>query len=79
MSFGGASVFGRAGGTDEFRDRWIVQEDPEARKAGFGDDTHFGHEFIYHTPTGRTFVFSLPYPDDDKGGDFHRTKADVAR
>jgi hypothetical protein len=45
---------------DEFRYRYIAPR-PEA-SVTFGLETHYGQDFIYKTPSGRCFVFALPYP-----------------
>jgi hypothetical protein len=45
---------------DEFRDRYVAPR-PEA-SVTFGLETHYGQDFIYKTPSGRCFVFALPYP-----------------
>lgn len=46
---------------DDFRYQNIFSSRDPAR-AGFGYETYFGQDFIYKTPSGRTFVFALPYP-----------------
>lgn len=46
---------------DEYRyERILAGRDTAAN--GFGSETHYGQDFIFKTPTGRTFVFALPYP-----------------
>lgn len=46
---------------DDYRYRHILSgRDPSAN--GFGGETYYGQDFIYRTPSGRTFVFGLPYP-----------------
>lgn len=50
---------------DEYRYKYILAGREEARN-GFGYETYFGQDFIYKTPTGRSFVFALPYPYDSK-------------
>lgn len=46
---------------DDYRYRYILAgRDPSAN--GFGGETYYGQDFIYRTPSGRTFVFGLPYP-----------------
>ena len=50
---------------DEHRYKYIVASRQPAA-SGFGFDTHYGQDFIYKTATGRTFVFSLPYPFETK-------------
>lgn len=46
---------------DDFRYQHIFASREPAR-AGFGYETYFGQDFIYKTPSGRVFVFALPYP-----------------
>ncbi|MEK6206920.1 MAG: hypothetical protein AABM32_04695 [Chloroflexota bacterium] len=38
----------------------------EASTDGFGSETYYGQDFIYKTPTGKVFVFALPYPVTQK-------------
>ncbi len=61
---------------DDYRYKYIF---PGRRPSagGFGFETYYGQDFIYKTATGRTFVFSLPYPVPSKeelGIDFVREK-----
>jgi hypothetical protein len=61
---------------DDYRYKYILAG-REASKNGFGFETYYGQDFIYKTPTGRTFVFGLPYPYDSKsptGLDFIKEK-----
>jgi NurA domain len=46
---------------DDYRYQYILAG-REASANGFGGETYYGQDFIYRTPTGRTFVFGLPYP-----------------
>lgn len=45
---------------DEFRYTYISPRDEAA--VTFGLETHYGQDFLYRSPSGRTFVFALPYP-----------------
>lgn len=46
---------------DDYRYQYILTgRDPSEK--GFGSQTYYGQDFIYKTPSGRTFVFGLPYP-----------------
>jgi hypothetical protein len=45
---------------DDYRYKYILPGH-EAAHNGFGYETYYGQDFIYKTPTGRTFVFALPY------------------
>jgi hypothetical protein len=47
--------------SDEYRFKYIYSG-REMAKNGFGDETYYGQDFIFKTPSGRTFVFGLPYP-----------------
>lgn len=51
--------------TDEYRYKYIYAG-RELAKNGFGDETYYGQDFIFKTPSGRTFVFSLPFPSAAK-------------
>lgn len=57
---------------DEYRYKYILSgRDPSEN--GFGYETYFGQDFIFKTPSGRVFVFALPYPyasKDSKGPSF---------
>jgi hypothetical protein len=49
---------------------------------GFGNETYYGQDFIYKTPSGRTFVFALPYPFGSKENSslvFHQAKTETWR
>ena len=52
---------------DEYRYKYIKGGEPMA-KNGFGEEAYYGQDFIYKTPTGRNFVFALPYPVKVKSG-----------
>jgi hypothetical protein len=61
---------------DEYRYKYILSgRDPSQN--GFGFETYYGQDFIFKTPSGRTFVFAIPYPyasKDAMGVDFVREK-----
>ncbi len=46
---------------DAYRYQYILAG-REAARNGFGFETYYGQDFIFKTPSGRTFVFALPYP-----------------
>lgn len=46
---------------DDYRYRYILTG-RDAAGNGFGHETYYGQDFIFKTPSGRTFVFGLPYP-----------------
>ena len=50
---------------DEHRYRYILGG-RDAAKNGFGDETYYGQDFIYKTPSGRIFVVGIPFPFDGK-------------
>lgn len=50
---------------DEYRYQFILSG-REAAGNGFGFETYYGQDFIFKTPSGRCFVFALPYPYDSK-------------
>lgn len=46
---------------DDYRYQHILAgRDPSTD--GFGSETYYGQDFIYKTPTGKSFVFAIPYP-----------------
>ncbi len=53
---------------DDYRYRYILGGRDVAGN-GFGFETYYGQDFVFKTPSGRTFVMALPYPfaDKDKG------------
>lgn len=65
---------------DEYRYRHIITS-RSASSNGFGYETYYGQDFIYKTPSGRIFVFGLPYPfqSKDAAADFVNAKADIER
>ena len=61
---------------DEYRYKYILTG-REPSSNGFGSETYYGQDFIFKTPSGRTFVFALPYPYPSKnlqGIDFVKEK-----
>lgn len=46
---------------DEYRYQNVVLS-RAPNKSGFGSQTHYGQDFVYHSAKGPEFVFSLPYP-----------------
>jgi hypothetical protein len=61
---------------DEYRYKYILAG-REPSRGGFGFETYYGQDLIYKTPTGRTFVFALPYSypsKDEPGVDFVNEK-----
>jgi hypothetical protein len=50
---------------DDYRYKYILSG-REASQNGFGYETYYGQDFIFKTPTGRIFVFALPYPYSSK-------------
>jgi hypothetical protein len=66
---------------DEYRYRYILSGREEAGN-GFGSETYYGQDFIYKTPSGKLFVFALPYPFASKqtpGIDFIHAKTETRR
>jgi len=64
---------------DAYRYRYILSGREEAGN-GFGYESYYGQDFIYKTPTGRVFVFGIPYPYPTKlpvNLDFKQAKADI--
>lgn len=51
--------------SDAYRYKYIYAGRDQA-KNGFGDETYYGQDFIFRTPSGRSFVFALPFPTDAK-------------
>ncbi|MGD2158343.1 MAG: DNA double-strand break repair nuclease NurA, partial [Anaerolineales bacterium] len=61
---------------DDYRYKYILSG-REPSSNGFGFETYYGQDFIYKTPSGRTFVLGLPYPfssKDTPGIDFPKEK-----
>jgi hypothetical protein len=61
---------------DDYRYKYILSNREPAGN-GFGFETYYGQDFIYKTPSNRTFVFGLPYsfPSKDMPGvDFPQEK-----
>ncbi len=66
---------------DDYRYNFILTgRDPAGN--GFGSETYYGQDYIYKTPSGRFFVFALPYPFPSKKierVEFHQAKLDSER
>lgn len=65
---------------DDYRYTHIVAgRDPSLH--GFGSETYYGQDFIYKTPSGKTFVFAIPYPFESKepSVDFNARKTDMSQ
>lgn len=61
--------------TDEFRYKYLGTEQSAN---GFGSETYYGHDFAFKTPSGKLFIFALPYPFSSKAiNDFVTEKAKV--
>lgn len=61
---------------DSYRYKFILTGRTPAAHT-FGYETYYGQDFIFKTPSGKTFVFALPYPyasKDAPGLDFSREK-----
>lgn len=66
---------------DNYRYKYILSGREEAGN-GFGYESYYGQDFIYKTPTGRVFVFGIPYPYPDKHPltvDFRQAKSEIGR
>lgn len=64
--------------SDDYRYKYIYAG-RELAKNGFGDETYYGQDFIFKTPSGRIFVFGLPFPAPSKrpSEKFVRTKEET--
>ncbi len=64
--------------TDEFR---YTHLGVERSGNGFGSETYYGQDFGFKTPSGKLFVFGLPYPFPSKRGTtgFPSAKCDISR
>jgi hypothetical protein len=64
---------------DDYRYRSVLSGRDPAEK-GFGENTYYGQDFLFKTPSGRLFVFALPYPckAKDEIDDFINTKTNLA-
>lgn len=63
---------------DDYRLQYITPA-RDRPKNGFGYETYYGQDFIYKTPSERTFIFALPYPFRNKDSeDFEQEKVDLA-
>ncbi len=62
--------------TDEFR---YENLGIERSGNGFGSETYYGHDFVFKTPSGKLFVFGLPYafPTKSSTRDFPTEKASI--
>ena len=63
---------------DDYRYSHIItSREPSAH--GFGSETYYGQDFIYKTPSGRTFVLAIPYPffSKDTANEFNVRKTDI--
>ena len=67
---------------DDYRQKYI-RAGIDRPGFGFGDETYYGQDFIYKTPSGRTFVCALPYPFESKRvpteQDFVEAKVEIPR
>jgi hypothetical protein len=66
---------------DDYRYRYVLAGRDQAAN-GFGSETYYGQDFIFKTPSGRSFVFALPYPFTSKnepGTRFVDAKIDLGR
>lgn len=68
---------------DAYRSRYILAARDPANN-GFGYETYYGQDFIYHSAEGSAFVFALPYPFTSKTGlpgdlDFLGAKVELER
>jgi hypothetical protein len=63
---------------DDYRHQYITPA-KERSSNGFGYETYYGQDFIYKTPSERSFVFAVPYPfRGKKGDDFTDAKVELA-
>lgn len=66
---------------DDYRYEYVMGG-CEASANGFGSETYYGQDFIYKTPSGRSFVLCVPYPFREKsvpGIDFIKAKTELSR
>lgn len=66
---------------DDYRYHYILGGRDVAGN-GFGIETYYGQDFIFKTPSGRTFVLALPYPFAEKDKDpagFRLAKTELGR
>lgn len=63
---------------DDYRHQYITPA-KERSANGFGYETYYGQDFIFKTPSERSFVFAVPYPfaSKDSGG-FIDAKVELA-
>lgn len=50
---------------DDYRYKYVIPGRSESSTV-FGYETYYGQDFVYKTPSGRLFVFALPYPMGSK-------------
>jgi len=62
---------------DDYRHEYITPT-KEQSDNGFGYETYYGQDFIFKTPSDRSFVFALPYPFASKKGDFIDAKVELS-
>jgi hypothetical protein len=62
--------------SDEFRYSYLGIE---RSGNGFGSETYYGHDFAFKTPSGKLFVFALPYTFPTKTGNFSEDKAIISQ
>lgn len=55
--------------SDSYRYKFIAPSNTPSSN-GFGYETYYGQDMMYKSSTGRSFVFSLPYPFCSKSGGF---------
>jgi hypothetical protein len=66
---------------DDYRYRYILGGRDVAGN-GFGFETYYGQDFIFKTPSERSFVLALPYPFAGKQNaevDFRTAKTELGR
>lgn len=62
---------------DDYRLEYITPS-KERPSNGFGYETYYGQDFIFKTSSGRSFVFAIPYPYEDKDFDlFDEEKSNI--
>ncbi len=50
---------------DDYRYKYVIPGRNESSSV-FGYETYYGQDFVYKTPSGRLFIFALPYPAKSK-------------
>jgi hypothetical protein len=62
---------------DDYRHKYITPT-KEQSDNGFGYETYYGQDFIFKTPSERSFVFAIPYPFRSKdSGEFLDAKVEL--